>query len=110
VSNTPHAHDPTLHWTRSRFVSAKSAGRAETTTSTLLVLSLEDRPTLTCHSLRLHEVVSRATTLSNGIRVAGLGQVNQPGVQDVDVSSVLRGHMELQTKMGEVLRVIDVDA
>lgn len=31
-------------------------------------------------------------------------------MQDVDVSSVLRGHMELQTKMGEVLRVIDIDA
>ena len=59
---------------------------------------------------RLHEVVSRATTLQSGISVAGLGPVNQPGVQDVDVSSVLRGHMELQTKMGDVLRIIDVDA
>lgn len=61
-------------------------------------------------AFRLHEVVSRAATLSNGIKVAGLGPVEQPGVQDVDVSSVLRGHMELQTKMGEVLRIIDIDA
>ncbi len=60
--------------------------------------------------IRLHEVVSRATTFQNGISVAGLGPVAQPGVQDVDVSSVLKGHMELQTKMGDVLRVIDVDA
>ncbi len=59
---------------------------------------------------RLHEVVSRATTLQSGIGVAGLGPVARPGVQDVDVSSVLRGHMELQTKMADVLRVIDLDA
>jgi hypothetical protein len=58
----------------------------------------------------LHEVVSRAATLSNGVKVAGLGPVEQPGVQDVDVSSVLRGHLEIQTKVGEVLRIIEVDA
>jgi hypothetical protein len=60
--------------------------------------------------LRLHEVVSRAATLSSGIQPAGLGPVEQPGVQDVNVSTVLRGHMELQTKMGEVMRLIDLDA
>ena len=48
--------------------------------------------------------------MSNGMMVGGLGPVGQPGVEDVDVSSVLRGHMELQAKMGEVLRIIDVDA
>jgi hypothetical protein len=58
----------------------------------------------------LHEVVSRAVTMSNGIKVAGLGPVEQPGIQDVDVSKVLRGHMELQTKMGEILEIINVDA
>lgn len=59
---------------------------------------------------RLHEVVQRAVTLSDGRQPAGLGPVERLGVQDVDVSSVLKGHMELQTKMGDVLRVIDVDA
>ena len=59
---------------------------------------------------RLHEVVSRAAALNNGISIAGLAPVSQLGVEDVDVSSVLRGHMELQTKMGDVMRVIDVDA
>ena len=42
--------------------------------------------------------------------VAGLGPVNQLGVQDVDLSSVVKGHMELQTKIGEVMQVIQVDA
>ncbi|EIW69835.1 hypothetical protein TREMEDRAFT_43510 [Tremella mesenterica DSM 1558] len=60
--------------------------------------------------VRLHEVLSRATTLSSGIKVAGLGPVNQPGVEDVNLSGVLGGHMELQAKIGDVLRVIDPDA
>jgi hypothetical protein len=47
--------------------------------------------------------------LQNGINVAGLTAVAQTGVEDVNISSVLRGHMELQAKMGDVLRVIDVD-
>lgn len=58
---------------------------------------------------RLHEVLSRAATLNSGVSPAGLGPVNQPGVQDVDVSEVLRGHMELQAKMPEIIRIIDVD-
>ncbi|KAK6906789.1 hypothetical protein I203_100776 [Kwoniella mangroviensis CBS 8507] len=60
--------------------------------------------------VRLHEVVSRAAVMSNGIRVAGLGPVEQPGVEDMDVSSVLRGHMEIQAKMPEILKIIDIDA
>ena len=59
--------------------------------------------------VRLHEVLSRAATLSNGVKVAGLGPVGKPGVEDVDVSQVVRGHMELQAKMADILRVIDVD-
>ncbi|ORY35665.1 hypothetical protein BCR39DRAFT_511389 [Naematelia encephala] len=59
---------------------------------------------------RLHEVVSRAATLQNGTQPAGLGPVNQPGVQDIDVSKVLRGHMQLQTKMSEIIRIVDLDA
>jgi len=39
-----------------------------------------------------------------------LGPVNQPGVEDIDVGSVLKGHMELQAKMPEIIRIIDVDA
>jgi len=60
--------------------------------------------------VRLHEVIGRAATLQSGIQVAGLGRVNQPGIQDVDLSTVLRGHFELQAKMGEILKIIDVDA
>jgi hypothetical protein len=40
---------------------------------------------------------------------AGLGPVEQVGVQDIDVSSVLRGHMELQAKMGDIIKIIDID-
>jgi hypothetical protein len=58
---------------------------------------------------RLHEVVTRAATLSSGIKVAGLGPVNQPGIEDVDVSSTLKGHMEIQTKLSDILKVVNVD-
>ena len=58
---------------------------------------------------RLHEVVTRAATLSSGIKVAGLGPVAQPEVEDVDISSVLKGHMELQTKLSDILKIINVD-
>lgn len=59
--------------------------------------------------MRLHEVVSRAVTLNSGLSPAGLAPVEQPGIEDVDVSSVLKGHMELQTKMADIIRIIDVD-
>lgn len=59
---------------------------------------------------RLHEVVTRAATLQSGLGVAGLGPIAQPGVEDIDLSAVVEGHMELQTKMGDVMRVINVDA
>jgi hypothetical protein len=54
-------------------------------------------------------VVTRAATLSSGIKVAGLGPVNQPGIEDVDVSSTLKGHMEIQTKLSDILKVVNVD-
>ncbi|WVQ85872.1 hypothetical protein IAT38_008040 [Cryptococcus sp. DSM 104549] len=75
-----------------------------------LVNAWSDADLVLAGVVRLHEVVSRAAVMSSGIRVAGLGPVEQPGVEDVDVSPVLRGHMELQAKMPEILRVIDVDA
>lgn len=59
---------------------------------------------------RLHEVVERAVTLQSGVRVSGLGPIAQPGIEDVNVSSILRGHMELQAKIGEIVKVIQVDA
>lgn len=49
-------------------------------------------------------------TLQNGTYVAGLRPVERPGVEDIDISSVLDGHLELQEKMPEILRIIDVDA
>jgi hypothetical protein len=54
--------------------------------------------------------VGRAVSLSSGVQIAGLGPVERPGVEDIDVSSVVGGHMELQAKMGDVMRLIDVDA
>ncbi|KAL7422671.1 hypothetical protein Q5752_001962 [Cryptotrichosporon argae] len=60
--------------------------------------------------VRLHEVVSRAATGNNGVKVAGLGPVERPGVEDIDVGAVLKGHMELQTKMPEILEIIKIDA
>lgn len=54
-------------------------------------------------------MISRAATLNSGLSPAGLAPVNQPGVEDVDVSSVLKGHMELQTKMADIIRIIDID-
>jgi hypothetical protein len=59
---------------------------------------------------RLHEVVSRAVTLSNGVHVAGLRRVEQAGVEDVDISNVVDGHLDLQKKMPEILKALDVDA
>jgi hypothetical protein len=60
--------------------------------------------------VRLHEIVTRAVTLSNGVHVAGLRRVEQPGVEDVDLSEVLEGHLDIQDKMGKILEVIDIDA
>ena len=59
--------------------------------------------------MRLHEVLSRATTLNSGVSPAGLGPVNQVGVEDIDIGSVLKGHMELQAKMPEIIRIIEID-
>lgn len=59
--------------------------------------------------VRLHEVVSRGVTGNNGVCVAGLGPVQQPGVEDMDVSDVLGGHSEINTKIGEVLQVLEID-
>lgn len=59
--------------------------------------------------VRLHEVLSRGVTGNNGVCVAGLGPVKQPGVEDMDLSEVLSGHSEINTKMGEVLQVLEVD-
>ena len=58
----------------------------------------------------MHEVVSRAVTLSNGVHVAGLRRVEQPGVEDVDISNVVDGHLDLQKKVPEILKVLNVDA
>lgn len=54
-------------------------------------------------------MVSRAATLNSGLSPAGMTPVNQPGVEDVDVGSVLKGHMELQTKMAEIIEIINID-
>ncbi|GHJ85206.1 hypothetical protein NliqN6_1608 [Naganishia liquefaciens] len=59
--------------------------------------------------VRLHEVLSRAVTLQNGVHVAGLRAVNQPGVEDVDLSEVIEGHLDIQRQMNEVLKVIKID-
>lgn len=59
--------------------------------------------------VRLHEVVSRGVTGNSGVCVAGLGAVQQPGVEDMDLSDVLGGHNEINTRMGEVLQVLEVD-
>jgi hypothetical protein len=48
-------------------------------------------------------------TLQNGVHVAGLHAVNQPGVEDVDLSDVIEGHLDIQRQMGEVLKVIRLD-
>ncbi|WWC92160.1 uncharacterized protein L201_007114 [Kwoniella dendrophila CBS 6074] len=79
-------------------------------TSRRVVNAYSDADLVLAGVVRLHEVVSRAAVMSNGIKVAGLGPVEQPGIQDIDVSSVLRGHMELQAKMPEILKIIDIDA
>ena len=55
-------------------------------------------------------MVSRAVTLSNGVHVAGLRRVEQPGVEDVDISNVVDGHLDLQKKVPEILKVLNVDA
>jgi hypothetical protein len=47
--------------------------------------------------------------MTSGLKVAGLGPVEMPGVEDVDVSSALGGHFELQAKMGDIMHILDVD-
>jgi hypothetical protein len=59
---------------------------------------------------RLHEVVSRAVTLSNGVHVAGLREVKQAGVEDINISEVVDGHLDLQKKMPDILQVLHIDA
>jgi hypothetical protein len=54
-------------------------------------------------------VLSRAVTLQNGVHVAGLRAVNQPGVGDVDLSEVIEGHLDIQRQMGEVLKAVKID-
>jgi len=61
-------------------------------------------------SHRLHEVVSRAVTLSNGVHVAGLREVKQAGVEDINISEVVDGHLDLQKKMPEILQVLQIDS
>ncbi|WVQ95585.1 hypothetical protein IAU59_002682 [Kwoniella sp. CBS 9459] len=92
--------------------SVEEWSKSRSVVSRRLVNAWSDADLVLAGVVRLHEVVSRAAVMSNGIKVAGLGPVEHPelGVEDVDVSSVLRGHMELQAKMPEVLRIIDIDA
>ncbi|WVN89593.1 uncharacterized protein L203_104820 [Cryptococcus depauperatus CBS 7841] len=74
-----------------------------------LVNAYSDSDLVLAGVVRLHEVVSKAAVMSSGVRVAGLASVEHQGVENVDVSSVLRGHMELQAKMPDILRIIDID-
>lgn len=59
--------------------------------------------------VRLHEVVSRGVTGNSGIKVAGLGPVMGPGIEDVDLSDVLGGHSEINANIAEILDVLQVD-
>lgn len=54
--------------------------------------------------------MSRAVTLSNGVHVAGLREVKQAGVEDINISEVVDGHLDLQIKMPEILQVLQIDA
>ncbi|OXG34174.1 hypothetical protein C367_00782 [Cryptococcus neoformans Ze90-1] len=89
--------------------STEEWGKCRSVVSRRLVNAWSDADLVLAGVVRLHEVVSRAAVMSNGIRVAGLGPVECPGVENVDVSSALRGHMELQAKMPEILKIIDID-
>ncbi|WWC65367.1 uncharacterized protein I303_107985 [Kwoniella dejecticola CBS 10117] len=84
--------------------------KVRSVTSRRVVNAYSDADLVLAGVVRLHEVVSRAAVMSNGIKVSGLGPVEQPGIEDIDVSSVLRGHMEIQAKMPEILKLIDIDA
>ena len=59
--------------------------------------------------VRLHEVVSRGITGNNGVCVAGLGAVMQPGVEDVDLSDAIGGHFEINARIPEVLEMLQID-
>lgn len=59
--------------------------------------------------VRLHEVVSRAVTGGNGVKVAGLGPVDQPGVEDIDLEDVTNGHSGINARAGEVLEMLEID-
>lgn len=59
--------------------------------------------------VRMHEVVSRGFTGQNGVRVAGLGPVEKPGIEDVDLGDVLQGHGEINAKAGEIVELLRID-
>lgn len=54
---------------------------------------------------RLHSLIS--TRLS--IRVAGMTAVEVEGVENVDLSDILEGHLEISKKMKEVLERLELD-
>lgn len=61
--------------------------------------------------VRLHEVVGGVTEGRVGLKVAGLGEVGLEGVvEDVDLSGVVKGHFDINKKLPEILRIVDMDA
>ena len=59
--------------------------------------------------VRMHEVVSRGFTGQNGTRVAGLGPVEQKGIEDIDLGDVLQGHGEINAKAAEIVDLLRID-
>ncbi|ORX41140.1 hypothetical protein BD324DRAFT_613381 [Kockovaella imperatae] len=84
--------------------------RARSVVARRFVNAYSDKDLVLATVVRVHEMISRAATLSNGIMPAGLGPVERPGIEDVDVSSILRGHLEIQAKIGDVINLIGIDA
>ncbi|CAM6015915.1 unnamed protein product [Sphagnum balticum] len=53
-------------------------------------------------------VIYRATFLTQGL--AGLQAVNIPGIENVDVTEIVKGHSSYLSKVGDILQAIDIDS
>jgi pimeloyl-ACP methyl ester carboxylesterase len=53
-------------------------------------------------------VIYRATFFTQGL--AGLQAVNMPGIENVDVTEIVKGHSSYLSKVGDILQAIDIDS
>lgn len=53
-------------------------------------------------------VVYRASLMSQGL--AGIQVVNIPGIENVDVTDIIKGHSSYLSNVGEILEALNIDS